>query len=221
MRFRFRGFTLVPSRSLLVALLLATATLPAEGQNASWCWLRVRPAPACGSYLVTEASVEIPVLRSSQGGSTSQRDDGFDTRWTLAIGGMLNRSDSSAIGGLLTWDVDRGWAAPARGEARYRKWMGIRGLDISGGVAHRGLQGEGTTGPGGTSQLVRAWGPTAAVGMDFGYIGGDARVEVLRGDNRTLVGGFLGARATSAGAPVAVVGALAFIVALVATTGGS
>jgi hypothetical protein len=83
-------------------------------------------------------------------------------------------------------------------------------VDFAGGIAQRGI-----TASDGSGRELRAYGPTAMVGVEWKCIALDLRDDLLRGDTRTFNDVYLGARTTSVGAPIAVLAALAAIVAVV------
>jgi hypothetical protein len=195
--------------ALLVLLCLsAPAVATAQSRSAAGCWLRPAPAPACRGFLLTEATAEVPLTRTAE---NEQR-----SRFTLGVGYMENLGPESGFGGMVAWDVARGFARPARTELRYRRWLTTTAVDFSIGAGQRGI-----TASDGTGREVRAYGPTAAVGVEWRYIALDLRGEFMRGDNRNFGGVYAGARATSAGAPVAALAGLALIFAVVATSGAS
>lgn len=171
------------------------------------CWMRARPAPQCRAFLVTEFGVEKPFVyttwrASSPAGPSNLITADFETRLMFTVGAMLNRGSTSAIGGTVTVDNrDPDGIVPARLELRYRRWRSDSGLDFGGGVARFARHGQ-----------FGASGLTAAAGLDYRYIGADARVDVLRADGRTRLGGFVGAKATSLAAPLVVAAGLVFIV---------
>ena len=188
--------------SLLALAPLSLAT--AQQRGFAGCWLRPEPAPTCRGFFVTEASAEFALNR---------RPNESSPRFMLGVGYMHNRDSVGSVGGVVAWDVGRGWAKPARGEVRYRRWLDGSALDFSGGIAHRGL-----IPPSGNGELGRAYGPTAGVGLEWKYIALDARGELLHGAGQTRADFFMGARTTSAGAPVAVLVALGLIVYVVSQT---
>jgi hypothetical protein len=190
-------------RILGVYVGLAALAVPAQAQGRSFagCWLRPAPAPTCSSYLVTEASAE---FRIHNGENES------NPRYVLGVGFMQNIDPASSVGAVVAWDVGRGWARPARGELRGRRWLANGALDFAGGIAQRGI-----TASDGTGREVRAYGPTAMVGAEWKYIALDVRDDLLRGDNRTFNDVYVGARTTSVGAPIAVLAGLALIVVVV------
>jgi hypothetical protein len=190
-------------RILAIALGLAGSTIPAAAQMRSFagCWLRPAPAPTCSGFIVTEASAEF---------SLNKRENQADPRFVLGVGFMHSVDAASSMGGVVGWDVGRGWATPARGELRYRRWLTTGAVDFAGGIAQRGV-----TASDGSGREVRAYGPTVMTGYEWKYVAVDARAELLRGDNRTFTDSYLGARTTSAGAPIAVLAGLALIVAVV------
>jgi hypothetical protein len=189
---------------LLIAVPLAGAA--AQTRSVAGCWLRPAPAPTCRDFILTEATAEIPLTRTAE---NEQRN-----RFTLGVGYMHNVSPESGVGGIVAWDVGRGWARPARGELRYRRWLTSTAVDFSAGVAQRGI-----TGSDGTGREVRAYGPTTAVGVEWKYVALDLRGEFMRGDDRSFGGVYAGARATSAGAPIAALAGLALVFAVIATAG--
>jgi hypothetical protein len=184
---------------LLVAATAATAG--AQSRSLAGCWLRPAPRPTCSSFLVTEASAEF---------SLDKRENQGDPRFVLGVGFMHNIDTASSVGAVVAWDVGRGWARPARGELRYRRWLNSTAVDFAGGIAQRGI-----TASDGSGRELRAYGPTAMVGVEWKYIALDLRDDLLRGDKRTFNDVYLGARTTSIGAPIAVLAALAAIVAVV------
>src|SRR3954466_15315514 len=136
----------------LVCLLLAAPIAGAAAQTRSFagCWLRPAAAPTCRDFILTEATAEVPLTRKAENEERS--------RFTLGFGYMHNVDARSGIGGVIAWDVSRP-SRPARGELRYRRWQTRTAVDFSGGVAQNGVAL-----PGATSSVVRAYGPTAAVG---------------------------------------------------------
>jgi hypothetical protein len=170
------------------------------------CWLRPAPAPACRNFLVTEASAEVALNKPSSDESRG--------RFMLTGGLMHNTNGSSAIGGTVAWDLARGWSRPARAEFRYRQWQPSTALDFSGGIAQRGVS---TT----TGGVTRIYGPTVATGLEWKYVALDLRGEFLNGVGRSYNNAYVGARATSVGAPIALLGGLAVIFAVVASAGAS
>jgi len=182
---------------------LAALTMPAAAQTRSTarCWLRPAPLPTCSSFIVTEASAEFAL---------NSRENIANPRFILSAGFMKNVDSASSVGAVLGWDVGRGWARPARGELRYRRWANPVAYDFGIGAAQRGI-----TASDGSGREVRAYGPTALAGVEWKYIALDARGELVRGDNRTFGDVYLGARTTSVGAPIAVLAGLALIVAVV------
>lgn len=190
-------------RILVISVALATAAVPAAAQSRSFagCWLRPAPAPTCSNFIVTEASAEFAL---------KPRENITNPKFMLAAGFMHNVDSEQSVGGVVAWDVGRGWARPTRGELRYRRWFSNGALDFAGGIAQRGVSVSS-----GSGAVVRAYGPTAMVGAEWKYIALDLRGESLRGDGRTFNDAYLGARTTSVGAPIAVLAGLALIVAVV------
>ena len=188
-------------KRIFALCLIGALPAAAQTRSAAGCWLRPAPAPTCSSFIVTEASAEF---------SLRPRENVSNPRFVLGVGFMHNVDTESSVGGVVGWDVGRGWSRPARGEVRYRRWLGGGAIDFAGGIAQNGvsvLDGSGT--------VARAYGPTAMVGAEWKYIALDLRGESLRGDGRTFNDAYLGARTTSIGAPIAVLAGLALIVAVV------
>jgi len=186
-----------------ISLGVAVWNAPAEAQtrSAASCWLRPAPLPTCSSFIVTEATAEFAL---------NSRENISNPRFILSAGFMKNVDSASSVGAVVGWDVGRGWARPARGEVRYRRWSNPLAFDFGLGAAQRGI-----TASDGSGRELRAYGPTALAGVEWKYIALDARGELLRGDSRTFGDMYLGARTTSVGAPIAVLAGLALIVAVV------
>lgn len=190
-----------------VLTLVLVAALPVGAQSSSTCWLRSGPLDRCRNFLVTEAAVEIPFFTTDRAISAGTREADFDTRFLLSVGWMRNYAADRAAGIVLGHDVNRGWNLPTRAEARHRWWKGSLAADVSAGLTHRGMP----------DAAPHAWGLTTAIGGEWRYIGADARLDLMR-SNRTVAAGFVGARATSAGAPVATLIAIGVLFAVVAST---
>jgi hypothetical protein len=175
------------------------------------CWMRARPAPRCRTFLVTEVGVETPLYSTaaragSFGGANELLIPHFETRILFTVGGMVNRGQNSAIGGTVSVDNrDPNGVVPSRLELRYRRWREKAGVDVSGGVTQYARHGQRS-----------GQGLTAAAGLELGYVGIDARVDVLKSGDRAMVGGFVGGKATSLAAPLVVAGAVAFIIIMFA-----
>jgi hypothetical protein len=211
-------------RAFFIAMLFtlgATESAVAQPEDAPapngrmLCW-RARPEPRCRSYLVTELGFELiarstSVLRSS--GSSAVRSDDFDARFSGTLGGMANRGPDNALGLVVAIMTD--YRAPAfRLESRYRRWLGpTKGLDLAAGIVRKPLRDD-------TQGAIRhAVGLTAAIGVERGYFGADARVDWLRDNGRPVVGGFVGLRAGSRAAPVATAAVTLAILALLTSDG--
>lgn len=179
----------------------STGPAAAQVRSPVGCWLRPAPSPTCTGFVVTEAAAEFAL---------NPREDMSNPRYILGAGYMHNLDSTQSAGAVVGWDVGRGWARPARGELRYRRWAKPFAYDVGAGVAQRGI-----TLSDGTGREGRAYGPTALVGVEWKYIALDARGDLLRGDGRTFGDVYLGARTTSIGAPIAVLAGLALIVAVV------
>jgi hypothetical protein len=187
---------------LCLALPLVSAV--AQSRSAASCWFRPGPMPACSGFVVTEASAEFRLNR---------RLNETNPRFMLGVGYLRGVDPTSSVGGIVAWDVGRGWAAPARAEARYRRWLTGAAVDLSAGITHRKL-----IPPSGNGELGRAWGPTVGAGLEWKYVAIDTRADLLHGAGQTRSDFYMGARTTSVGAPIAVLGALALIVAVVSQT---
>jgi hypothetical protein len=190
-------------KRLTALLCLLAPFFPATAQTRSpaGCWLRPAPTPTCGNFLVTEASAEFRL---------NKRENQTNPRYMLGVGFMHNVDSIRSIGGVVAWDVGRGWALPARADLRYRRWLATTALDFSAGVAQRKL-----IPPSGNGELGQALGPTLGAGVEWKYVALDARADLLHGAGQTQSDVFLGARTTSIGAPIAVLAGLALIVAVV------
>jgi hypothetical protein len=135
-------------RSLLLALALAAApTGPAWGQAGpegsdarneapapgprALC-IRSRPAPHCRAFAVTEFAL------GARGLGSGQRTD-FHLQ--LDLGGMLNLTDRSALGGTFTLGPHHGERG---GSLRYRYWVGPDlAIDLAPGAILVGDEREG------------------------------------------------------------------------------
>ncbi len=141
---------------MVVTLLLAGAPVAARAQA---CF-RPRPAPACATVWILEATTE------GRGGRLPGREP---SAWALigsgALGGMTNLSRRWAVGGALV-AVTRGAAEPDQGSAferlglvaRARRWVGVgMSVDLSAGLWR-----------------LRGAGPTAELAVEFGGLVGVA-----------------------------------------------
>jgi hypothetical protein len=190
-------------RILAITLGLAAMSAPAVAQTRSvaGCWLRPAPAPTCSGYIVTEASAEF---------SLRPRENMSNPRFMLGVGFMRNMDTASSVGGVVAWDVGRGWSLPARADLRYRRWLSGAAFDLGVGAVQRAH-----VSPDGSVIDGRVFGPTAMVGAEWRYIALDLRGESIRANGQTFNDAYLGARTTSIGAPIAVLAGLALIVAVV------
>lgn len=180
------------------------------------CW-RPRPAPLCRAYIPTEFAYEHPVASTWTQTGPFQEDD-FNRRFTMAAGLMRNRGPSTALGGLLAFTTDHPEGLGLlRGEGRYRRWIGSRtGVDVGLGLAQQWVYSRDGV------EDVRAVGFTAGVGLDFQFIGVDARIDRLRGGGRSRNGAFVGVHAGSeAAAAASSVAALVTLIAFIAWIGSS
>jgi hypothetical protein len=165
-----------------------------------------------------EAAIEAPVVRTSTDitpafSSTPVNVADYRNRFTISVGGMVNRSATRAIGGTVGFVLGTSNVElPARAELRLRNWRGKTAFDYSIGAARKGIETS-------SGELTTAHGGTAAFAIEYGIIGAEMRTEVLRGGGKTVAAGLLSAKATSGGAPIAVALALAAVFALVTTVG--
>lgn len=209
----FAAVVLLPgSRRLEAQPDTSIVTTPVTPKRAL-CW-RPRSEARCGSYLVTEFAIEKAVLSSSEN---------FGNRFVGTIGPMINRGPREAWGLLASISTnDPDALDPLRVEGRYRKWLGsTSGLDLALGLTrNRGYYySDGTYG---TEREVQLRGLTAAVGIEQGFIGIDARVDFLRGGGESDRAVFMGVRAGSYAGPVTALALVAGFVGLmmVAYSGG-
>ncbi len=188
---------------VIPALLLASSDAQAQRDTAAslrtrgLCW-HPRPQPRCRTYLVTEVGYEHPVVSSRVGGF--EPDPDFAGRFVLSIGAMVNRSPSTAWGGVVSGAAgDQSEEFSLRAEARYRRWVApTRGVDIAAGLAHKPVQTP-------LREPIRANGLTAAIGVERWLARTEARVDALYGGGRLRSAVLVGVRATSYAAPVVAV----------------
>jgi hypothetical protein len=208
-------FMRVPA--LLVAIgLSAAAPDVVHGQTNTRqtpvCWLRPAPLERCRTFLVTEAALEIPVSSTSHQISAGSSEKDFDARFTLSLGLMKNLPQHQAVGVVVGHDVNRDiFRGPTRGEVRFRQWKGLSAIDVSAGLTRKGIQT--------ATGSVDSHGLTGAIGGEWRYIGADARVDLHSVDGRNVIGGFVGARATSVAAPVAALITFGAVAALIIASG--
>lgn len=203
--------------AVLIAVAL-TGAIPgsARAQNdarqTSVCWLRPAPLERCRTFLVTEAALEIPVSSTSHQISAGSSEKDFDARFTLSVGLMKNLPQHQAVGVVVGHDVNRDiFRGPTRGEVRFRQWKGLSAIDVSAGLTRKGI-------PTATGS-VDSNGLTGAIGGEWRYIGADARVDLHSVGGRNVIGGFVGARATSVAAPIAALVTFGAVAALIMATG--
>lgn len=203
--------------AVLIAVAL-TGAIPgsARAQNdarqTSVCWLRPAPLERCNTFLVTEAALEIPVSSTSHQISAGSSEKDFDARFTLSVGLMKNLPQHQAVGVVVGHDVNRDiFRGPTRGEVRFRQWKGLSAIDVSAGLTRKGIQT--------ATGSVDSNGLTGAIGGEWRYIGADARVDLHSVGGRNVIGGFVGARATSVAAPIAALVTFGAVAALIMATG--
>ena len=121
----------------LVLMLLCAGTLraqpdtsrtqpPAEPKRSPVCW-RPQPESHCRSYVVTELELDRP-FRSPDGR--------LGARYGWALGAMMNRGPSDAVGVIASYADGAFRTTPFRVEGRYRRWLtGSTGLDLALGYA--------------------------------------------------------------------------------------
>jgi hypothetical protein len=203
--------------AILIAVALTgsipgTARAQGDARQTPVCWLRPAPFDRCRTFLVTEAAVEIPVVTTSHAISAGSSEKDFDARFTLSLGLMKNLPRQQAVGVVVGHDVNRDiFRGPTRGEVRFRQWKGLSALDVSAGLTRKGIQT--------ATGSVDSNGLTGAIGGEWRYIGADARVDIHSVGGRNVVGGFIGARATSIAAPVAALITFGAVAALIMATG--
>ncbi len=203
----------MPKPTWILACLLLAGPFAAAGAQArsfAGCWLRPAPAPTCRGYIVTEAAVEVPVFTTSHNISAGTTEKDFDTRFVLSVGYMHNVDGGRAAGIIVGHDVNRSInRIPTRVEARVRQWKGSSAaFDFSAGASRKGFQDVGDV-----------TGFTAAIGGEWRYIGADARFETYNAAGRRVNGGLIGARATSAAAPIASLLVFGAVAALIMSSG--
>jgi hypothetical protein len=197
--------------AILILSIGAAAPLAAQASSPTpVCLLRPGPLARFNTWLVTEAAIEVPFATTkhiiSAGGD---RESDFESRFVLSIGLMKNIDADHAAGIVLGHDLNRSISrAPTRVEARVRKWNGASAFDLSAGLTRKGVQDVGDVA-----------GFTAAVGGEWRYLGADARLDLHNADGRTVAAGFIGARATSAAAPLAALAVFGAIAAIIISTG--
>lgn len=201
---------------LIVLALAGAVSESARAQNDArqtpLCWLRPAPLDRCRTFLVTEAALEVPVASTSHQISAGSSEKDFDARFTLSLGLMKNLPRHQAVGVVVGHDVNRDiFRGPTRGEVRFRRWKGLSAIDVSAGLTRKGI--------GTATGSVDSNGLTGAIGGEWRYIGADARVDLHSVGGRNVVGGFVGARATSVAAPVAALITFGAVAALILATG--
>ena len=210
------------ARAALFSFGVTIVTTPAMAQtdtprSFASCWLRPAPAPICRTILVTEAAIEVPFATTAHASSPTTPDfmvpDYQDTRATFTPGFLRNVTPRHAVGGLVAFDLGgSGGTGPVRGEVRYRRWLQSVALDLGAGVAYKERSD-------GSSFPIHAWGPSGAIGAEWKYIALDVRGEVVRGRERTAAAAFVGGRATSFAAPIALVLGVGVIGAIIMRNG--
>jgi hypothetical protein len=172
---------------LLFAVAIAEAQSPPPTTK-SLCWAP-KQLPECRSWVVTDFSFEYGVISTRVEGW----DPDFQQRWSLTLGRMTNVSPRVARGftgsvGLADYG-DRG--LPFRAEFRQRWWKSATlATEASAGLATQYIVSI-EDGP------VRANGITARLGVEYDWIGLDARSDILHAGDRTATGVSVGLKATS------------------------
>jgi hypothetical protein len=174
------------------------------------CWADVRPAPRCRAWVVTEFTWERPISLTSFTNGDFRKDD-FKDRYAVAIGPMFNHRPNAAAGVIFAFTGDDLGLGLLRAEGRYRRWVGSgTGVDFGVGFAQALVP----AGPGLDDIMAR--GITGGIGVDYRWIGVDARYDWLNGGGRSRHAALVGAHTSSYGTGVVwavgtVLGAIAFI----------
>ena len=150
------------------------------------CW-RPRPAARCGGYVVTELVMERGLFYTNPD---------FDVRILGRVGPMLNRGPNEAWGLLLSSSaLDN--SSLLRLEGRYRRWLGsAAGVDLALGLTQQRMYTGGEAG----EALLR--GLTTGASIEYGLVGLDARVDLMRGGGETEAASSVGIRVGGYAAPL-------------------
>jgi hypothetical protein len=196
------------SAAVLIALGITNASR-VEAQS-DLC-RNTRALPACRSWLVTEVGAEFPL--GSTGGRYPGASGDIDSH-VVATAGVMKNWRTAAVG-LTGSAMTTGAKDGARGEVRYRRWSNAKlALQASGGIVHWSV-------PGLTSNRAEpATGVTGSVGIDRGWLGADARVDLLQAEGRQVSAFSVGAHLGETPARVVAASAVAMAVLLFLRLGG-
>ena len=175
------------------------------------CWADVRPAPRCRAWVATEFTWEHPISLTSFTDGDFRRDD-FSDRYAVAIGPMFNHRPNAAAGAIFAFTAGEYGLDLLRAEGRYRRWVGsYTGIDLGVGFAQELVP----AGPG--RDDIRARGITGGIGVEYRWIGVDARLDWLHGGGRPRHAIMVGAHTSSGGTGIVwAVGTALGIVAMIA-----
>ena len=175
------------------------------------CWRDVQPAPRCRGWIATEFSWEHPIAFTRFTDEGFRRDD-FEDRLAVAVGPMFNHRPNAAVGAIFAFHADEYGLDLLRAEGRYRRWLGSRtGVDIGIGFAQARV-------PAGFGlDDIKARGITGGIGVEYRWIGVDARLDRLNGGGRERNATLVGVHTSSIGTGIVYgVGLIAGIIAFVA-----
>jgi hypothetical protein len=174
------------------------------------CWAEVRPAPGCHAWVATEFTWERPISRTRFTDAGFQRND-FKDRYAATIGPMFNYRPNAAAGVIFAFTGSEYGLELLRAEGRYRHWVGTyTGIDVGVGYAQARV-------PAGTGlDDIRARGISAGIGVEYRWIGVDARLDWLHAGGRRRQATMVGAHTSSGGTGLVwavgtVLGMIAFI----------
>jgi hypothetical protein len=194
---------------LFVPRMLSAQSATPSAPATPLCWTAQR-LPACKSWIVTDLSVSGSLGHTSAPLSQGRKQPDFEPRVGLTVGQMFNRSAERANGVVFTIAGD-GRGTYVSGEVRHREWINEwQAVDLSIGAARKGIK-HSLSGP-----VTEAVGATGQVGLEFGWLGIHSRLDVMRGDNRPIVGVSMGAHLSGKRAPLGLIPllALAYLSAL-------
>ena len=150
-------------------------------------------------WIITEVGAEFPI--GSTGGHYPGASGDIDDHVVLTYGLMKNWT--TAAMGITGSAMTTGAKSGARGEVRYRRWHRADvALKASGGIVHWAVPGTSS------NRAEPATGVTGSIGIDRGWIGADARLDVLRAEGRTVSAFSVGAQLGQRPAKVIMVTAL-------------
>jgi hypothetical protein len=180
----------------VVTAMVLVEPLPAQPREATaiprLCF-RGRPKPTCDRFAITEIGLYHPVLRSRREYDLGSRQLSYpdvERQGTAQIGGMVNRSANTAVGGTILFGLGTG-AADFGVIGRYRRWLSSDGMsiDVGAGVIQGNIDG---------SSVADARGMMAELALnaaDYGAL--IVRTDVLRARGETNAALFSGVRVGS------------------------